>query len=149
MSQGRNCVLLSGHYLIHGHCGQHLQPDCWARRLYTLDCFTEQLVGLSVNQPITYMRRWRLSFTSFYPVMHRWRHTPEQYVSTVLYKPTTSHKSLRFLGMWSHRDTLSARLVQRSKRAIDGGTRRQRGNGRALRRWLIPQSQGASHDAQR
>ena len=27
--------------------------------------------------------------------------------------------------MWSHRDTLSARLVQRSKRAIDGGTRRQ------------------------
>ena len=35
--------------IIHGHCGKHLQPDCWARRLYTLDCFTEQLVGLSVT----------------------------------------------------------------------------------------------------
>ena len=61
---------IGGHYLIHSHCGQHLQPDCWARRLYTLDCFTEQLVGLSVTQPITEKRRWRLSFTSFYPVMH-------------------------------------------------------------------------------
>ena len=30
--------------------------------------------------------------------------------------------------MWPHRYTLSARLVQRSERHIDGGTRRQRGN---------------------
>ena len=39
--------------------------------------------------------------------------------------------------MWPHRDTLSARLVQRSKCQIDGGTRRQRGNGRVLRRRLL------------
>ena len=44
--------------------------------------------------------------------------------------------------MWPHRDTLSARLVQRSKCQIDGGTRRQRGNGRVLRRRLLPQIQG-------
>ena len=31
--------------------------------------------------------------------------------------------------MWPHRDILSARLVQRLKRQIDDGTRRQRGNG--------------------
>ena len=43
--------------------------------------------------------------------------------------------------MWPHRDTLSARLVQRSKCQIDGGTRRQHGNGRVLRRWLLPQSE--------
>ena len=36
------------------------------RRLYPLDCFTEQLVGLPVTQSITEKRRWRLSFTSFY-----------------------------------------------------------------------------------
>ena len=72
VSQGRNRVLLSGHYLIHGHCGQHLQPDCWTQRFNPLDCFTEQLVGLSVTQSITEKRRWRLSFTSFYPVMRRW-----------------------------------------------------------------------------
>ncbi len=49
---GTECpsVLLPGHYLDHGHCGQHLQPDCRTRRLYPLDCFTEQLVGLPVNQ---------------------------------------------------------------------------------------------------
>ena len=70
--KGRNRVLLPGHYLVHGHCGQHLQPDCRTRRFYTLDCFTEMLVGLSVTQSITEKRRWRLSFTSFYPVMHRW-----------------------------------------------------------------------------
>ena len=60
MSQGRNRVLLPGHYLVHGHCGQHLQPDCRTRRLYPLDCFTEQLVGLSVTQSITEKRRLRL-----------------------------------------------------------------------------------------
>ena len=37
----------------------------------SLDCFTEQLVGLPVTQSITEKRRWRLSFTSFYPVIHR------------------------------------------------------------------------------
>ena len=51
--------------------------------------------------------------------------------------------------MWPHRDTLSTRLVQRSKRQIDGGTRRQRGNGRVLRRRLLPQSHGTRHDVQR
>ena len=71
VSQGRNRVLLSSHYLVHGHCGQHIQPDCRTRRLYPLDCFTEQLVGLPVTQSITEKRRWRLSFTSFYPVIHR------------------------------------------------------------------------------
>ena len=35
------------------------------------DCFTEQLVGLPVTQSITEKRRWRPSFTSFYPVIHR------------------------------------------------------------------------------
>ena len=44
---------------------------------------------------------------------------------------------------------ISARLVQRSKCQIDGGTRRQHGNGRVLRRWLLPQSRGTRHDAQR
>ena len=58
--------------VIHGHCGQHLQSDSRAWRFYPLDCFTEQLVGLSVTQSITEKRRWRLSFTSFYPVMYRW-----------------------------------------------------------------------------
>ena len=24
-------VLLSGRYFVHGHCGQHLQPDCRTR----------------------------------------------------------------------------------------------------------------------
>ena len=48
-----------------------IQPDCRTRRLYPLDCFTEQLVGLPVTQSITEKRRWRLSFTSFYPVIHR------------------------------------------------------------------------------
>ena len=48
-----------------------IQPDCRTRRLYPLDCFTEQLVGLPVTQSITEKRRWRLSFTSFYPVSHR------------------------------------------------------------------------------
>ena len=75
VSQGRNRVLLPGHYLVHGHCGQHLQPDCRTRRFYNLDCFTEQLVGLSVTQSITEKRRWRLSVTSFYPVIHRWLRT--------------------------------------------------------------------------
>ena len=75
MSQGRNRVLLPGHYLVHGHYGQHLQPDCRTRRFYTLDCLTEQLVGLSVTQSITEKRRWRLSFTSFYPVIYRWLRT--------------------------------------------------------------------------
>ena len=75
VSQGRNRVLLSSHYLVHGHCGQHIQPDCRTRRLYPLDCFTEQLVGLPVTQSITEKRRWRLSFTSFYPVIHRWLRT--------------------------------------------------------------------------
>ena len=63
VSQGRNRVLLPGHYLVHGHCGQHLQPDCRTRRFYTLDCFTEQLVGLSVTQSITEKRKWRLSLS--------------------------------------------------------------------------------------
>ena len=62
-------------YLIHGNSGQHLQPDCRARRLYPLDSFAEQLVGLSVTQPVDEKRRWRLSFISFYPVMHRWLRT--------------------------------------------------------------------------
>ena len=26
VAQGRNRVLLPGHHLVHGHCGQHLQP---------------------------------------------------------------------------------------------------------------------------
>ena len=78
MSQGRNRVLLSGHYLIHGHCGQHLQPDCWTQRFNPLDCFTEQLVGLSVTQSITEKRRWRLSFTSFYP-----NNTLAQYITNL------------------------------------------------------------------
>ena len=50
--------------------------------------------------------------------------------------------------MRHHRGTLSARLVQCSKRHIDVGTRRQRGHGRVLRRRLLPQSRGARHDAQ-
>ena len=54
--------LLPGHYLVHGHCGQHLQPDCRTRRLYPVDYFTEQLVGLYVTESITEKRRWRLSF---------------------------------------------------------------------------------------
>ena len=37
--------------------------------------FTEQLVGLSVTQSITEKRKWRLSFTSLYPVIHRWLRT--------------------------------------------------------------------------
>ena len=37
--------------------------------------WTEQLVGLSVTQSITEKSRWRLSFTSFYPVIHRWLRT--------------------------------------------------------------------------
>ena len=48
-----------------------IQPDCRTRRLYPLDCFTEQLDGLPDTQSITEKRRWRLSFTSFYPVIHR------------------------------------------------------------------------------
>ena len=135
MSQRRNCVPVPGRYHIHGNNGQHLQPDCRARRLHPLDSFAEQLVGLSVTQPVDEKRRWRLRFISFYPVMHRW--LPEQYVGTVHYQPTTSHKSLRCLGMWSHRDTLSARLVQRSKRAIYGGTCRQNGKGRVFCRWVL------------
>ena len=75
MSQGRNRVLLPGHYIVHGHCGQHLQPDFRTRRLYPLYCFTERLVGLSVTQSITEKRRWHLSFTSFYPVIHGWLRT--------------------------------------------------------------------------
>ena len=45
--------------------------------------------------------------------------------------------------MRPHRDTLSARLVQHLKRQIKGVTRRQRGNGRVLRRRLLRQSQCA------
>ena len=30
------------------------------------------LLSIYVTQPITEKRRWRLSFTSFYPVMHQW-----------------------------------------------------------------------------
>ena len=51
---------------------------------------------------------------------------------TVHYQPTTSHKSLWCLGKRPHRYTISARLVQPSKRQIDGSTRRQRVNGRVL-----------------
>ena len=75
VAQGRNLVILPGHHLVHGHCGQHLQPDCRTRRLYPLDCFTEQLIGLSFTQSIAEKRRWCLSFTSFYPVIHRWLRT--------------------------------------------------------------------------
>ena len=53
------------------------------------------------------------------------------------------------LGVWPHRDTLSARLVQCSKRQIDGGTRQQNGNGRVLRRRILRQRQDARQDAQR
>ena len=38
----------------------------------SLESFAEQLVGLSVTHPVDEKRRWRLSFISFYPVMHRW-----------------------------------------------------------------------------
>ena len=57
VSQRRNCVPVPGRYLIHGHCGQHLQPDFRARRLYPLDSFAEQLVGLSTTQPVDEKRR--------------------------------------------------------------------------------------------
>ena len=93
-----------------------LQPGCRTRRLYPLDCFTEQLVRLSVTQHITETRRWRLSFTSFYPLIHRWSRTRTIRWHSTLYQPATSHKSLWWLGMRPRRDTLSARLVQRSKR---------------------------------
>ena len=36
---------------------------------------SSSLGGLSVTQSITEKRRWRLSFTSFYPVIHRWLRT--------------------------------------------------------------------------
>ena len=75
MSQRRNCVPVPGRYLIHGNSGQHLQPDCRARRLYPLDSFAEQLVGLSTTQPVDEKRRWRLSCISFYRVIHRWLRT--------------------------------------------------------------------------
>ena len=64
MSKGRNRDFLPDHYFVHGHCGQHLQPDSRTRRLYPFDCFIERLVGLSVTQPITEKRRWCLSFAS-------------------------------------------------------------------------------------
>ena len=75
MSQRRNCVPVPGRYLIHRNSGQNLQPDCLARRLYPLDSFAEQLVGLSTTQPVDKKRRWRLSFISFYRVIHRWLRT--------------------------------------------------------------------------
>ena len=97
MSQGRNRVLLQGHYLVHGHCGQHIQPDCRTRRLYPLDCFTEQLVGLPVTQSITEKRRWRLSFTSFYPVIQRWLRT-----RTIRWHSTlpSYHVAINISGVW-------------------------------------------------
>ena len=36
------------------------------------DSFAEQLVGLSTTQHVDEKRRWRLSFISFYRVIHRW-----------------------------------------------------------------------------
>ena len=39
VSQGRNRVSVSGDHLVHGHRGQHLQPDRRARRLDALDGF--------------------------------------------------------------------------------------------------------------
>ena len=53
------------------------------------------------------------------------------------------------VGMRPHRDTLPSRLVQCSKRQIDGGTRRQNGNGRVLRRRILRQRQDARQGAQR
>ena len=35
----KNRVPVSGHHLVHGHRGQHLQPNCRARRLDALDRF--------------------------------------------------------------------------------------------------------------
>ena len=75
MSQRRNCVPVPGRYLIHGNSGQHLQPDCRARQLYPFDSFAEQHVGLSTTQPVDEKRIWRLSFISFYRVIHRWLRT--------------------------------------------------------------------------
>ena len=43
-------VFVPGRYLIHCNSGQHLQADCRARRLYPLDSFAEQLVGLSTRR---------------------------------------------------------------------------------------------------
>ena len=136
MSQTRNCVPVPGRYLIHGHCGQHLQPDCRERGLYPLDSFAQQLVGLSTTQPVDEKRRWRLSFISFYPVIHQWLRT-----RTIRWHSTLPTYHVAYVspvpGMWSHRDTLSVRLVQRSKRAIDGGARRQNVNGRVFCRWVL------------
>ena len=61
--------------LVHGHRGQHMQSNCRTRRLYPFDGFTEQFIGLSVTQSIVEMRRWRLIFTSFYPVTRRYLRT--------------------------------------------------------------------------
>ena len=58
-------IVVSIYNLTVGHGG----------RFYPLDCFTEHLVGLSVTQSNTEKRRWRVSFTSFYPVIHRWLRT--------------------------------------------------------------------------
>ena len=49
-------------------------------------------------------------------------HTPEQYVGAVYHKPTATDKSTWRLGVWAHRDTLPARLVQRSKHQNGCGT---------------------------
>ena len=46
--------------------------DCRARCLYPFDSFAEQLVGLSSTQPVDEKKSWRLSFISFYRVIHRW-----------------------------------------------------------------------------
>ena len=48
-------------------------------------------------------------------------YAPEQHVGAVHHQPTASDMSVWRVGMWPHRDTLSARLVQCSKRQIDGG----------------------------
>ena len=37
--QGGNRVSVSGDHLVHGHRGQHLQPDRRARRLDAVDSF--------------------------------------------------------------------------------------------------------------
>ena len=63
-------------------------------------------------------------------------HIPEQHFGAVPHQSTTSYKFVRRrrMGMWPHRDSLPARLIQRSKCQIDCRTRRQPGNGPVHRR---------------
>ena len=60
-------IVVSIYNLTVGHGDSAL----WTALSPTMRSFTEQLVGLPVTQSITEKRRWRLSFTSFYPVIHR------------------------------------------------------------------------------